>query len=314
MERHGSPAAVGEGGGVAREAERRRLRAVLGLTSVYMVAEAVGGWWTGSLALLADAGHMLTDVGSLGLALGASWMARRPATTRHTYAYGRVEILAALLNGIALWGIVVWIVVEAVGRLRSPTPVEAGPMMAIAAGGLAVNVAAFAILHRGAAQGHSLNLRAATLHVLGDLLGSVGALAAGGIVLLTGWTGADPAASLLISALIVASSWRVVRDAIHILLEGAPRGLDVESVLRRIGELDGVAGVHDLHVWTITSGYPALSAHVVCEHAVQRDILLARVNRLLRDEFGIDHTTIQLEGGVPPGHERPMARPLETVD
>ena len=298
-----------------RASDRRRLAAVLVLTLVYMVAEVVGGLWTGSLALLADAGHMLTDVASLGLALGALWVARRPPTVRHTYGFYRAEILAALLNGLALWGVVAWIAAEALDRLRQPTEILAGPMMAIAAGGLAVNGVALWILHRrhDPSVERSLNLHGALLHVVGDLLGSAGALAAGALVWSTGWHAADPVASLLIGALILAGSWRLVRDAVHILLEGAPPDLDVALLIERVGAIEGVAGVHDLHAWILTSGYAALSAHVVCAHGEERDLLLARVNRLLREEFGITHTTIQLEPESPPGHAEPMAYPVTTV-
>jgi cobalt-zinc-cadmium efflux system protein len=281
-----------------------------------MVAELLGSLWTGSLALLADAGHMLTDVAAIALAIGALWVARRPPTVQHTYGFHRVEILAALVNGLALWAIVAWIAVEAIDRLRSPTEVLAGPMMAIAAGGLAVNAVAFWILHRRHEETlqRSLNLHGAILHVLGDLLGSAGALAAGAVIWTTGWEAADPIASLLIGALIVAASWRLVRDAVHILLEGSPRGMDVPTLIDRVLAVRGVSGIHDLHVWTLTSGYPALSAHVVCGHAEEREMLLARVNRLLREEFGILHTTIQLERLSPPGHTEPMTYTIETVE
>lgn len=303
------------GGGLRRERDRRRLRAVLALTLAYAVAEVVGGLWTGSLALLADAGHMFTDVASLGLALGALWVAQRPATLRHTYAYGRVEVLAALLNGLFMWAIVAWIGYEAVERLRAASAVRAGPMLAVATGGLIVNAVAYAILHRGTHDAErSLNVRGAGLHILGDMLGSVGAIAAAVVIAITGWTAADPVASLLIGILIVISSWRIVRDAVHILLEGTPYGLDVEDLLAAMREADGVAGVHDLHVWTITSGYPALSAHVVCDHDVPRDMLLARLNRILRERYGITHTTIQLEPETPADHAKPMARPIQTLE
>ena len=270
---------------------------------------------TGSLALLADAGHMLTDVASLGLALGALWMSTRPATISHTYAYGRVEILVALVNGLFMWGVVAWIAIEAVQRLGEVAPVDAGPMLAVASGGLAVNMVAYGILHRGGGVAErSLNLRGAGLHVLGDLLGSVGAMTAAIVIWLTGWTRADPLASLAIGILILVSSWRVVRDAVHVLLEGAPSGIDVGKLIEALRRVEGVAGVHDLHVWTITSGYPALSAHVVCDHGQPRDMLLARLNRVLRERFAITHTTIQLEPETPPGHARPMARPIPTLE
>jgi cobalt-zinc-cadmium efflux system protein len=310
----GSARPLGASSTPDRATDRRRLAAVLALTFLTMLAELAGGLWTGSLALLADAGHMLTDVAALALAAGALWVARRPATLRHTYGLHRVEILAALVNGIALWGIVGWIAIEAVGRLGAPTPVLAGPMMGIAGVGLVVNGAALLILHRGHDPGvrRSLNLHGALLHVAGDLLGSVGVLAAGLVVWTTGWSAADPIASLLVCLLILAASWRLVRDAVHILLEGAPAGLDVEALLARIGAERGVAGVHDLHVWTLTSGYPALSAHVVCDHGEEREMVMARVNRLLRQEFAITHTTIQIEAESPPAE--PMAHPLETIE
>lgn len=269
---------------------------------------------TGSLALLADAGHMLTDVAALGLALGALWMSARPPTISHTYAYGRVEILIALVNGILMCGIVAWIAIEAVQRLGRAVPVDAGPMLAVASGGLVVNAIAYVILDRSGAAERSLNLRGAGLHVLGDLLGSVGAMTAAIVIRFTGWTRADPLASLAIGILILVSSWRVVRDAVHVLLEGAPTGIDVGDLIEALRRVEGVAGVHDLHVWTITSGYPALSAHVVCDHGQPRDMLLARLNRLLRERFAITHTTIQLEPEIPPDHARPMARPIQTLE
>jgi cobalt-zinc-cadmium efflux system protein len=302
-------------GGPDRKGERRRLRVVLALTLAYGVAEIVGGVMTGSLALLADAGHMLTDVASLGLALGALWVSTRPATIHHTYAYGRVEILVALVNGLLMWGVVAWITIEAVQRLGEAAPVAAGTMLAVATGGLVVNVVAYVILQRAAGSAErSLNLRGAGLHVLGDLLGSIGAMTAAIVIHLTGWTRADPLASLAIGILILVSSWRVVRDAVHVLLEGAPSGIDVGELIEALRRIEGVAGVHDLHVWTITSGYPALSAHVVCDHGQPRDMLLARLNRVLRERYAITHTTIQLEPETPPGHARPMARPIPTVE
>lgn len=304
------------GSGVDRAADRRRLGAVLGLTATYMVAEVVGGLWTGSLALLADAGHMLTDVASLLLALGALWMAERPATTRHTWALGRVEILAALLNGLFLWVIVGWIVWEAIERFGQPGAVMAGPMMAIAAGGLVINAIGLIVLRaRHSEEAHrSLNVHGAWLHVVGDMLGSLGALTAGAVIWATGWVYADLLASVAIGVLILVSSWHLVREAVHVLLEGAPRGVDVDDLLRRVRAVQGVEGVHDLHVWTITSGYPALAMHVVCGHGESREMLLARINRVLRERFEIHHTTIQIEPRTPPGHDQPMTRPLERIE
>jgi cobalt-zinc-cadmium efflux system protein len=308
------PSRSRSGAGIDRSQDRRRLGIVLGLTCAYMVAEVVGGLWTGSLALLADAGHMLTDAASLLLALGALWMASLPATTRHTWAWARVEILAALINGLFLWVVVVWLVWEAVERFGDPGEVLAGPMMGIAAGGLLVNGIALAVLRHDHSGEHSLNVHGAWLHVAGDLLGSLGALAAGAVIWLTGWVAADLVATLAIGALIVISSWRLVREAVHVLMEGAPRHLDVDDLIRRLTEIEGVAGIHDLHVWTITSGYPALAVHVTCGDGESREMLMARVNRVLRERYGIEHTTIQIEPAIPPERDEPMTRPIQRIE
>ena len=302
------------GPGIDRSQDRRRLGIVLGLTCAYMVAEVVGGLWTGSLALLADAGHMLTDAASLLLALGALWMAGRPATTRHTWALARVEILAALVNGLFLWVVVVWLVWEALERFGDPGEILAGPMVGIAAGGLVVNGIALAVLRHDHSGERSLNVHGAWLHVAGDLLGSLGALVAGAVIWLTGWVAADLIATLAIGALIVISSWRLVHEAVHVLMEGAPRHLDVEDLIRRLSEIEGVAGIHDLHVWTITSGYPALAVHITCKHGESREMLLARVNRMLRERYGIEHTTIQIEGAIPPERDEPMTLPVQRIE
>jgi cobalt-zinc-cadmium efflux system protein len=302
------------GPGIDRTNDRRRLVVVFGLTCLYMVAEVVGGLWTGSLALLADAGHMLTDAASLLLALGALWMAGLPATTRHTWALARVEVLAALINGLFLWLVVVWLVWEAVERFGEPGEVLAGPMMGIAAGGLIVNGIALAVLRHDHSGERSLNVQGAWLHVAGDLLGSLGALAAGAVIWLTGWVAADLVATLAIGALIVISSWRLVREAVHVLMEGAPRNLDVSDLIRRLTEIEGVAGIHDLHVWTITSGYAALAVHVTCADGQSREMLLARVNRVLRERYGIEHTTIQIERAIPPDRDEPMTRPVQRIE
>ncbi|HYO45375.1 MAG TPA: cation diffusion facilitator family transporter [Gemmatimonadota bacterium] len=304
------------GSGVDRAADRRRLGIVLGLTTAYMIAEVAGGLWTGSLALLADAGHMLTDAASLLLALGALWMARRPATTRHTWALVRVEILAALVNGLFLWVVVGWLVWEAIERFGEPGSILAGPMMAIAAGGLVINAVALLVLRSrdDEEKARSLNVHGAWLHVAGDLLGSLGALAAGAVIWATGWVAADLVASLAIGVLILVSSWRLVREAVHVLLEGAPRHLDVEDLILRLSAVEGVDGIHDLHVWTITSGYSALAMHVTCADGESREMLLARVNRVLRERFGIEHTTIQIEPCIPPERDEPMARPVQRIE
>lgn len=281
-----------------------------------MIAEVAGGLWTGSLALLADAGHMLTDAASLLLALGALWMAGRPATTRHTWALARVEILAALVNGLFLWVVVGWLVWEAIERFGEPGSILAGPMMAIAAGGLVINAVALLVLRSrdDEEKVRSLNVHGAWLHVAGDLLGSLGALAAGAVIWATGWVAADLVASLAIGVLILVSSWRLVREAVHVLLEGAPRHLDMEDLILRLSAVEGVDGIHDLHVWTITSGYSALAMHVTCADGESREMLLARVNRVLRERFGIEHTTIQIEPCIPPERDEPMARPVQRIE
>jgi cobalt-zinc-cadmium efflux system protein len=304
------------GTGVDRAADRRRLGIVLVLTCAYMIAEVAGGLWTGSLALLADAGHMLTDAASLLLALGALWMAGRPATTRHTWALARVEILAALVNGLFLWVVVVWLVWEAMERFGEPGAILAGPMIGIAAGGLVINGIALLVLraHHDEETARSLNVHGAWLHVASDLLGSLGALAAGIVIWATGWVAADLVATLAIGALILFSSWQLVHEAVHVLLEGAPRHLDVKDLIQRLSVVEGVEGIHDLHVWTITSGYPALSMHVTCADDESREMLLARVNRVLRDRFGIEHTTIQIEPCIPPERDEPMARPVQRIE
>ncbi|MGD9696451.1 MAG: cation diffusion facilitator family transporter [Thermoleophilia bacterium] len=284
-------------GAHARTKDTRALTMVLALTLAFVAAEVVGGLIGGSLALLADAGHMLSDAASLALALFAMWLARRPATSRHSFGLRRAEILAALFNGITLVLIAAWIFYEAAQRMADPPEVAGGTTLLIAALGLAVNVAGVAILRRSG--GGSLNLRAAMLHVLGDLLGSAGVIVSALIILGTGWNLADPIVSVLIGLLVLASSWRVLREATAVLLEAAPEGIDPDALGRRMARVPGVVEVHDLHVWTITSGFPALSAHVLVDegtdcHARRRDLA-----DLLRNEFGITHTTLQVEHGEP---------------
>ena len=256
-------------------ASDRALLAVLVLTIAYTIAEIAGGLLSGSLALLADAGHMATDDLALGLALFATWAARRPPDPGRTYGYQRVEILAALANGVLLVVICALIVREAVERFVAPRPIDVSLMAAIAAGGLVVNLIAARILHRHA---ETLNLRAAFLHVLGDLLGSIGTLAAAGALALFGWRWVDPAASLLIAGIIVLGSGRLLVQSIHVLLEGAPPHLDAEEIGRSLRELTGVVDVHDLHLWSVGGREPLLTAHLVVEHAVRpHDVLrLAR--------------------------------------
>jgi cobalt-zinc-cadmium efflux system protein len=258
-----------------------------------MVAEAVGGWLTGSLALLADAGHMLADVAALALALLAVWFAARPATPRKTFGYYRLEILAALVNGVTLVLISLLIIYEAYHRWLNPQPVKSGAMILVATGGLVVNALCAYILH-----GHheeDLNVRGAWLHVIGDALGSVGAIVAGALMLLFGWYAADPLFSFIISLLIVWSSWNLIRESTNVLLEGTPAHINLRAVEEAILETEGVENVHDLHVWTITSGRDALSAHVIHAYAISPPLLLSELRNKLHDRFGVDHLTIQME-------------------
>ncbi len=281
---------------------RRRLALTLGLVLLYMAAEVVGGLLTGSLALLADAGHMLSDAAALGLALFAIWFARRPAPSGFTFGYHRTEILAALVNGATLLAISAWIVVEAVRRFRAPPQVDGGPMMAIAVGGLFVNLAGLWILHGG--RDESLNVRGAWLHVLTDALGSVQAIVAGGLILAFGWNWADPAASVLIALLVLWSAWALVRESVSVLMQRAPGHLDVDELRDAILGLEGVAGICDMHVWTVTTGLDSLSAHVVVEEGRDDREMLRAVRDLVHEGFGIDHVTVQIE---PEGFEEPDA-------
>jgi cobalt-zinc-cadmium efflux system protein len=270
----------------------QRLLAVFGLTAVFMVVEAVGGWLSGSLALLADAGHMLTDVGALGLTLLTAWIARRPANQSKTYGYLRWEILAALINGAVLFGLAAWVVIEAIGRIQQPAPIRGGLFFTIASAGLVVNGIALALLH-GNHRDH-LNTRGAYLHILGDLLGSVGAVAAAIIVLLTGWTLADPIVSVVLSLLILVGAWRLLRESTDILLEAVPRHISMAEVETRMRRLPGVSTVHDLHVWTVANGIVAMSGHAVVPDLAAHPSVLEGIRETLA-ELGIRHVTIQLE-------------------
>ncbi|MBI2827025.1 MAG: cation transporter [Planctomycetia bacterium] len=267
--------------------------ATLVLVLVYMVAEVVGGLASGSLALLADAGHMLSDAGALGLSLFAGWIARRPPTPRRSYGYYRAEILAALVNGAALGAISLVIIVEAYRRLRQPTEVAGPLMLGVAVGGLVVNALGLWLLHPG--RSSSINVRGAWLHVLSDLLGSVAAILGGIAIWAFGWYWADPIASAAIAILIVYSSWGLLKEAIAILMEGTPGHVDLDEVREAIAAVDGVRAVHDLHIWTITSGMESLSGHVVVDDGRGPSGLLMELAALLRERFGIDHVTIQVE-------------------
>lgn len=271
----------------------RRLSVVLILTAAYMVAELVGAWWTGSLALLADAGHMFTDVAALILALTAVWFASRPATSKKTFGYYRLEIIAALVNGVALVVISLMIFYGAYERWLDPPVIRTGPMMAVAAGGLAVNLICAWIL-RGRHE-IDLNLRGAWMHVMGDALGSVAAILAGACMALFGWYAADALFSVVISLLIIWGSIRLIRESTNVLLEGTPAHINLAAVEDAILATDGVSDVHDLHVWTITSGRDALSAHVIHARSISQPDLLRELRTKLHDRFGVDHLTIQME-------------------
>ncbi|MBI5442113.1 MAG: cation transporter [Deltaproteobacteria bacterium] len=273
---------------------RRSLLFSLALTGGFMLVEGVGGWLTNSLALFSDAGHMLTDTAALGLSFIALRMGELPPSRTKTFGYRRFEILAGFLNGLTLWAIVVLLVREAVARLMTPTPVQGRGMMLVAGVGLLVNLASLGLL--SAHKDENLNLRGAFLHVLADSLGSVAALGAGIVILLTGWYPADPLASLGICLLILWSSWGLVKDSLHILLEGVPAHLDYAEVEQVLLAHEGVCCLYDLHIWSITGGHEALSAHVVVPDGYGRQKeLLREIVISLRERFGIEHATLQLE-------------------
>jgi cobalt-zinc-cadmium efflux system protein len=273
--------------------DRRRLGMALALVGGFLIFELVAGLIANSLAVLADAGHMLTDAASLSLALVAAWLAASPATPQRSFGLRRAEILAALANGVALVAISIWILIAAVRRLGDPPETLGGWMLAVGLLGVAVNVAGAWVTAGG--RHESMNMRAAYRHVLADLLGSGGVVVAGVIVLATGWRYADPLVALAISVLIVASAWSVLRDSLGVLLETTPRGIDAQEVGRAMAAHAGVHEVHDLHIWTITSGFPALSAHVLVDpgadcHAVRREL-----EGVLAERFSLAHTTLQVE-------------------
>jgi cobalt-zinc-cadmium efflux system protein len=286
--------------------KERRLGIVAALTGGFMVAEAVGGVLSGSLALLADAGHMLTDFASLLLAWAAAHVARRPADWRRTYGFDRFSVLAAFVNGLALFAIALWITVEAIGRLMEPAPVAGAAMLAIAALGLAVNIAAFAVLHGGGhggdhGGGHArdLNLRGAALHVLGDLLGSMAAIAAAIVILATGWTPIDPLLSILVVLLIAVAGWRVVRDSGRILLEAAPAGQDARSIAADLAELEGVERVHHVHLWSISETRPMITLQARLDAGADPVVARRAMRELLATRHGIGHATIEVESETP---------------
>lgn len=270
-----------------------RMLVALLLTAAFMVVEAAVGFATGSLVLVADAAHMLADVAALSLALIAIWFARRPATSGKTYGYYRVEILAALTNAALLFAVSVYILVEAARRLQSPSDVPSIPLIAVASAGLAVNLVCAYVLMAGARE--SLNVRAAFLDVVGDALASVGAVIAGVLILTTGWQYADPLFAAAVGVFILPRTWRLMHESINVLLEATPRGIDIAGVQASILAVPGVESVHDLHIWTVTSGFVALSGHVTVDPRADRDRTLVAIRAGLRDEFGIEHVTVQLE-------------------
>jgi cobalt-zinc-cadmium efflux system protein len=268
------------------------LRLALTLTAVLLVVEVVGGLISNSIALLADAGHMLTDVAALGLALFVAWFSRQPSTPAKTYGYMRWEILAAFINGSTLLLISAWILWEAVTRLRVPEPVQGGLMLAVASAGLVVNIVAARILSTGSS--HNLNARGAYLHVLGDLLASIGTIVAAILIRFTGWLMADPIASMLTTVLIMIGAWRLVRESIDILLESAPAHIPLPAVRGQLEAIPGIESVHDLHVWAVTPAVVAMSAHCIVREPERQQHVLEHIHDAMR-LFGIQHVTIQLE-------------------
>lgn len=286
-----------------RREDRRALAAALVLVTAFLGVEAAAGFLADSLALLADAAHMLSDSGSLGLALFAVWIAERPATPERSFGYRRVEILAALANGVALVAVAIWIFIEAGQRLMDPAEPLGGWMLGVGVAGLAVNLAAAAILARRGSE--SLNVRAALRHVFADVAGSLGVIAAAAAILVTGWLYADPLVSVLIGVLVLASSWTILRESVGILLEATPRGMDAQEVGRALVQHPGVREIHDLHIWTITSGFPSLSAHVLCDAAADCHAVRRELERVLDERFDIHHTTLQVD------HANGESQPVE---
>jgi cation diffusion facilitator family transporter len=292
----------------ASATQRRRLAVVLGLTLAVLIAEVLGAALTGSLALLADAGHMATDAAGIALALGAVTLAQRPAVGRRTFGWQRLEILAAVANGLLLIAVAGYVLVQAVRRFGSPEDVDPAPMLVIAVVGLVVNLVALGVLHGGRTA--SLNVRGAYLEVLADALGSVAVVVAAAVIALTGWDPADTVASLLIGCVVLPRAWHLLREALDVLLEAAPRGVDMGQVRSHILGVDGVVGVHDLHAWTITSGLPVLSAHVVVTDealdAGHGGRVLDALCECLGAHFDVAHCTFQLESGRHAGHKAPV--------
>jgi cobalt-zinc-cadmium efflux system protein len=274
--------------------ESRRLGWALAITATFMLLEVAGGLISGSLALLADAGHMLTDTAALGLAWIAARLAARPTNPRRSYGYHRAQVLAAFVNALALFVVVVWIMLEAAQRLTTPRPIEGATMLAIACAGLAANLAVFAILRRGSQD--NMNVAAARLHVLGDLLGSIGALLAAAVILTTGWTPIDPILSVFVALLILRSAWSLLRKSTRILMEEAPETVDPEALRAALlADVPGVRDVHDVHCWSLTSGQTMLTLHVALQPGADPAHVLRTAKAIIAGKFAIDHSALQLE-------------------
>jgi cobalt-zinc-cadmium efflux system protein len=277
---------------LGHQGHHHHLTGALWLTLGFALVEAVAGWWSGSLALISDAGHMLTDSTALGLAALAAWLAKKPPSGRHTYGLVRLEVLAALANSLLMLGLISFIAVEALDRFATPVAIQGGTVTAVALVGLLVNLGVAWTLSHGE---ETLNTRAALMHVMGDILGSVAALAAGLVISFTGWTTIDPLLSLLVSGLILVSAWRLLSEAIHVLLEAVPEHIDLHEVSTDLAGIDGVASVHDLHIWTLSSGQVALSAHLDVAYLADWGTILAQARARMKDHHGIGHITLQPE-------------------
>lgn len=280
---------------------KKNLAIVFGLTAFYLIVEVVGGFWTGSLALLADAGHMLTDVAGVGLALLAIWFAEKPASPERTYGYYRVEILAALTNAVVLILISIYILYEAYQRFKNPPEVESLGMLGVAAIGLVVNLIGMYILRAGSTE--SLNMKGAYFEVLSDMLTSIGVIIAGIIMLTTGWYYADPLISAGIGLFILPRTWSLLKDAVGVLIEGTPSDVNIATLRESLGKVEGVADIHDLHIWSLTSGVNAMSVHAVLADGAEHDDVLARVHDFVPKNFKISHVTVQTERGDFAEHE-----------
>jgi len=288
--------------------EARALWMALAITASFALIEAAGGWLAGSLALISDAGHMLTDAASLGLAIFARWVARRPPSRRASYGYARAEVIAAFVNALAVLALVVFITIEAVRRLLVPQPVAGGLLLGVACAGLLANLFTAWILSR--AQG-SLNLRGALLHVISDLLGSAAAIVAGAVIIMTGWSPIDPILSIAVSVLILRSTWRLLAESTGVLMEGVPAHLSYDEIGRALARVPGIAAVHDLHVWHMSSDRAALSAHVLINEPGEWPQALSAAQRMLAQRFGIEHVTIQPDWRTPvPGKRVIPVAPL----